>query len=182
MTDVAQIQAAKERIEQEEGKLDVLVNNAAISKIEAERSPVSVDTSVLREVMETNLYGVIQTTIVLLPLLRKSVNAVILNVSSGLASGAWMASPDAPDDYYVPYQTSKAALNSYTIALAQELKKEGIKVNAVTPGLTASRLNQWIPRGKTLKEGALDILPYALLDKDGPTCKFFGWNGGEFPW
>lgn len=182
VTNVAQIQAAKEKIETEEGKLDILVNNAAISKMKTPHSAVSVDVSVLRDAMETNLYGVIQTTIVFLPLLRRSPHAVIENVSTGLSSSARMARPDAFGYQYVAYNTSKAAMNSYTIALAKELEKERIKVNAVTPGFTSSKLNGWSAGGKSLEDGALGLLPYALLEEDGPTGKFLNWDGEEFPW
>jgi len=80
------------------------------------------------------------------------------------------------------YNTSKSAANSYTIALAQELKAEGIKVNAVTPGFTTTKLNHYTPGGKTIKAGAEVLLPWALLDKDGPTCRFIGGDGKEMPW
>ena len=184
VTKADQIQAAKGRIEKEEGKLDTLVNNAAISKMDAEQSPVAINISVIRETMETNLYGVIQTTLTFLPLLRKSTNPIILNVSTGLGSNSWMATsrPAATPYHFIAYNTSKAAMNSYTISLAQELKKEGNKVNAATPGFVSSNLNNWMKGGRTLEEGALSLLPHALLDADGPTGKFFGSDGQEFPW
>ena len=68
---------------------------------------------------------------------------------------------------FTAYNCSKAALNSYTIALAHELKEEGIKVNAVTPGLSSTRLSQY--SGKTARAGAEVLLPWTLLEKDGPT-------------
>lgn len=119
--------------------------------------------------METNFFGLIQTTIAFLPLLRKSTNAVILNVSIDMASNTIQSRPDA-SLHVAAYNTSKAAANSYTIALAQELKGEGIKVNAVTPGFTTSKLNNYLPGGKSTKGGAEVLLPWALLEKDGPTC------------
>ena len=121
--------------------------------------------------METNFFGLVQTTITFLPLVRKATNAVILNVSMDMASNTIQSRPDAKM-HIVAYNTSKAAANSYTIALAQELKAEGIKVNAVTPGFTTSKLNHYLPGGKTTKASAEVLLPWALLDKDGPTCMF----------
>lgn len=179
----ATIQAAKEKIEKEEGALDVLVNNAGISKMDTDQRADSVDIAVLRETMETNFFGLVQTTITFLPLLRKAKNgpAVILNVSTDMASNSYMAQPSSTL-HVVAYNTSKAAMNSYTIALAFELKDAGIKVNAVTPGFTTTKLNNHRPGGKTMKEGAESLLPFALLDKEGPTGKFFDWNGNEFPW
>ena len=74
--------------------------------------------------------------------------------------------------HFAAYNTSKAAANSYTIALAQELRGEGIKVNAVTPGFTSTKLNNYRQGGKSAKAGAQVLLPWALLEKDGPTCMF----------
>ncbi|KDR82466.1 hypothetical protein GALMADRAFT_237798 [Galerina marginata CBS 339.88] len=181
VTQLPTVEAAKAEIEKAEGKLDILVNNAGISKMESPQNATNVEIPVLREAMETNFFGLVQTTTALLPLIRKASDGVILNVSTDMASNAYQARPDA-QLHVVAYNTSKAAANSYTIALAQELKKEGIKVNAVTPGFTTTKLNFHAPGGKTVKEGAESLLPFALLDKDGPTGKFFDWNGKEFPW
>ncbi|PPQ67720.1 hypothetical protein CVT25_009326 [Psilocybe cyanescens] len=181
VTQIATVEAAKETIEKAEGKLDVLINNAGISKMEASQKATSVEIPVLRDAMETNFFGLVQTTIAFLPLIRKSSQGVILNVSSDMASNTFMARPDSAL-HVVAYNTSKAAMNSYTIALAYELKDEGIKVNVVTPGFTTTKLNFHAPGGKTEKEGAESLLPFALLDKDGPTGKFFDGNGNEFPW
>jgi len=181
VTDLATIQAAKETIDQEEGKLDVLVNNAGIGKLEENQNATSLSLSTVRDAMETNFFGLIQTTIAFLPLLRKSTNAVILNVTIDMASNTIQSRPDAIL-HVVAYNTSKAAANSYTISLAQELKKEGIKVNAVTPGFTTTKLNNYMPGGKSTKGGAEALLPWALLDKDGPTCLFIGGDGKELPW
>jgi NAD(P)-dependent dehydrogenase (short-subunit alcohol dehydrogenase family) len=119
--------------------------------------------------METNFFGLVQTTISFLPLLRKSTNAVIMNVAT--TSNTVQARPNS-GFHVVAYNTSKAAVNSYTIALAQELKGEGIKVNAVAPGFTSTKLNNYSRGGKSAKAGAEVLLPWALLEKDGPTCMF----------
>jgi len=181
VTQPATIESAKAIIEKEHGKLDVLVNNAGIGKMDVDQNATTIQTAVLRESLETNFIGVIQTTVAFIPLLRKSDNGVILNVSSDMASNATQAKPDA-GYHFVAYNTSKAALNSYTIALAHELKKDGISVNAVSPGFTTSKLNFFTPGGKTLEQGALALLPFALLSKGGPTCKFFDGNGKEYEW
>ena len=127
--------------------------------------------SAIRDCLEVNLIGQIQTTTILLPLLRASKQAVILNVSSELGSNSWQASITPRGAQFVGYSASKAALNSYTIALAHELKKDGIKVNAATPGFTSSKLTNFNAWGKTARQGAESLLPWALLDKDGPTCE-----------
>jgi len=178
---LATIQVAKETIDQAEGKLDVLVNNAGIGKLDENQNATSLSLAPVREAMETNFFGLIQTTIAFLPLLRKSTNAVILNVSTDMASNTFQARPDA-SLHVVAYNTSKAAANSYTIALAQELRAEGIKVNAVTPGFTTSKLNNYHQGGKSMRGGAEVLLPWALLEKDGPTCLYIGGDGKEFPW
>ncbi|KAH9480263.1 Short-chain dehydrogenase/reductase ATR10 [Psilocybe cubensis] len=181
VTQIDTVEAAKKIIEKDEGKLDVLVNNAGISKMEASQKATTVEIPVLRDAMETNFFGLVQTTQAFLPLIRKSSQGVILNVSTDMASNTYMARGDSTL-HVVAYNTSKAAMNSYTIALAYELKEEGIKVNAVTPGFTTTKLNNHAPGGKTEKEGAASLLPFALLGKEGPTGKFFDWNGTEFPW
>ena len=127
--------------------------------------------SAIRDCIEVNLIGLVQTTTTFLPLLRASEQAVILNVSTEMASNSLQAGPNART-HVVAYNTSKAAVNSYTIALAQELKKEGIKVNAVTPGFTSTKLNYFHHGGKTTRQGAEALLPWALIDKDGPTCEY----------
>ena len=191
VTDLATIQAAKETIDQAEGKLDTLVNNAGkfisidisftisnkadfqkssgIGKLDENQNATSISLAPVREAMETNFFGLIQTNIAFLPLLRKSKNAVILNVTTG-ASNAVQARPNAGFQV-VAYNTSKTAANSYTIALSQELKAEGIKVNAVSPGFTSTKLNNFRQGGKSVRAGAEVLLPWALLEKDGPTCK-----------
>ncbi|KAF8972279.1 hypothetical protein BDZ97DRAFT_1019324 [Flammula alnicola] len=175
------IEAAKETIEMAEGRLDVLVNNAAIGQFAEDQNATSASIPAIRDVMETNFYGVIQTTITFLPLLRKSSNAVILNVSSTAGSNSYLARREGQPSY-VAYSTSKVALNSYTIALAHELKKEGIKVNVANPGHVSTQLNGFAQGGQTFKEGASTLLPWILLDKDGPTGKFFNINGEEVTW
>jgi len=181
VTKLPTIQAAKETIEKAEGRLDVLVNNAGIAKFGSDENALTIDPKIIHDTMETNFYGLIQTCQNFVPLLRKSPNGVIVNVSTDMASNAYQARPDA-FLHVVAYNTSKAAANSYSIALAQELKSEGIKVNVVTPGFTSTQLNGFGDGGKTAKEGAVSILPLALLEKDGPTCQFYDWNGKEFPW
>jgi NAD(P)-dependent dehydrogenase (short-subunit alcohol dehydrogenase family) len=200
VTDATTIHAAKETIENAEGKLDVLVNNAGMSSvyqffpphkkkqcfdrvhhhvgtnINTDQNAATLSLSTTRDIMEVNYFGVIQTTVTLLPLMRKSTNGgVIMNVSSLVGSNSFIANPNrkfgagspANTNRLTAYSSSKAALNSYTISLAHELKEEGIKVNAVTPGLTSTSMSGGA--GKTTKAGAEVLLPWALLEKDGPT-------------
>jgi len=128
----------------------------------------TVDLAIIREAFEPNFFGLIQTTTTLLPLIRAAPNGVILNVSTDMASNTLQARPEA-GLHLAAYNTSKAAANSYTIALSHDLRKEGIKVNAVTPGYTSTKLNSFGEGGKSVRAGAEILLPWALLDKDGPT-------------
>jgi len=180
VTDIKSVVSAKDVIEKAEGRLDVLVNNAGVSYMDQPQNATSVDLSVIRAAFEPNFFGLVQTCTTFLPLIRKSSNGVILNVSTDMASNAYQARPDS-FLHVVAYNTSKAAANSYTIALAHELKSEGIKVNAVTPGFTTTKLNGFSPGGKTARQGAEVLLPWALLGPDGKTGLFLN-DAGEFPW
>jgi NAD(P)-dependent dehydrogenase (short-subunit alcohol dehydrogenase family) len=131
------------------------------------QNATSVEMSLLRESFEVNFFGLVQATILFLPLLRKSPHSVILNVTTDMASNTLQASRDFL--HFAAYNTPKAAVNSYTIALAHELKSEGIKVNCVTPGFTTTKLNNFAPGGKTPIEAAQVLVPWALLGPDGPT-------------
>ncbi|KAH9475830.1 hypothetical protein JR316_0011390 [Psilocybe cubensis] len=82
----------------------------------------------------------------------------------------------------VAYRASKAAVNAYTIALSQELQSEGFRVNTTAPGLVSTKINDFSEEGKSLKEGALSLQRFTLLDKDGPTGKFLDWEEKEMPW
>lgn len=130
--------------------------------------------------MEANLFGLIQTTVAFISLLRKSPEAAILNVSSELGSNS--SQSKSGQFHAVAYNASKAAVNSYTIALAHELKEDGIKVNAATPGYTQTRMTGYNEIARSSKEGAESLAPWVLLDKDGPTGSFFDPHGKEFPW
>lgn len=120
----------------------------------------------VRNAMETHLYDFIQTTQILPPLLRGSTNAAIVNVTTDTASDAYQARPSS-QLHVVAYNMSKAAMHSYSTALAEELKDDGIKVNVVTTGFTSTK-----PNSKSAKAGAESVLPWALLEKSGPTGLF----------
>lgn len=179
VTQPSSIKSAKDTIENTEGRLDVLVNNAGIAMMDEDQSAVSPSIEAVRAIMNTNFYGTIETTVAFLPLLRKSTHTpVILNVSSAYGSNTQSQLDNRPK--FVGYRASKAAINSYTIALAMELKEEGFKVNSVTPGITATKMTRNF--GQPVRVGGLAMLPWALIDKDGPTGKFFGSDGKELPW
>jgi len=172
------------------GGLDVLVNNAgagALDKI-AMQKPGTCDISVLQFCMDTNFFGTIRVTNAMMPLLTASSKPGIVFVSSDMGSTALMATtignPKHPLNnlHFVGYNTSKAALNSYVVAMAASFPK--IKMNAVTPGYTATKLNGYgagIPGAKKPDEGAAIITKYAIIGDDTPTGKFISFNG-ELGW
>ncbi|KAJ7334317.1 hypothetical protein DFH08DRAFT_707555 [Mycena albidolilacea] len=176
VTDINSVKAAEATIRKAEGRLNVLVNNAGTGEIGKPQGATNVDIAVVRAAFEPNFFGLIQTTTTLLPLLRSSSTpdapSVILNVSTDMASNSLMASPRGFLHELVAYNTSKAAVNSYTIALARELQAEGIKVNCVTPGFTSTALNEFRSGGKTAEQAAEILAQWSLLGKDGKTGKF----------
>lgn len=193
VTDGASIRAAADRVEQQFGRLDILINNAAISRANGEASEtmqdyilrsratlISVDE--VRTIWETNVFGVLAVTQAFVPLLRKSANARIVNVSSGLGSLAFNATPNPYRSTFNPgYGASKTALNAITMAFAIDLEAEGIKVNAVTPGFTATALNNF-EGTETVEQGAAEAVRVALLGSDGPTGTFTASVGEVYPW
>ncbi|KAG7440651.1 NAD(P)-binding protein [Guyanagaster necrorhizus] len=184
ITDTVSVHAAKETIEKAEARLDTLVNNAGMSYMSEPQQATTISLDVIRNAFEPNFFGLIQTTQAFLPLLRAlpQGHACILNVSTLMASNATQAAPGS-GMHVVAYNTSKVAMNSYSIALAKELEHEGIKVNVISPGFISTKLNMYAPGGKTTAEGASVLVPWALLGPDdiGKTCQF--WRGNEqLPW
>jgi NAD(P)-dependent dehydrogenase (short-subunit alcohol dehydrogenase family) len=170
--DKATHEAAAKMIGERFGKLDVLINNAAIAHPE-DGSAAEISLSTVETTFATNFFGVIAVTQAMLPMLRKSEAAQVLNVSSELGSVSLHADPAWP--YYqvrfMAYCTSKAALNMFTVLLAAELAEAGIKVNVVNPGYTATDLNG--NRGfQTVEQGAVEIVRLAQMGADAPTCGY----------
>lgn len=182
VTDPASVSAAADLIERRCGRLDVLVNNAAI-KLEFHPAPPSQSSlALVRETFETNVFGVISVTLAMLPLLRKSPSARIVNVSSGLGSLTLSATVGTRwnDKPMLSYNVAKTAVNSVTVQFANELRQTGIKVNSADPGYTNTdmTLNQG---GKPVERGAAVVVRLATLPEDGPTGEFFDENG-PMPW
>jgi NAD(P)-dependent dehydrogenase (short-subunit alcohol dehydrogenase family) len=172
VTDAGSLAAAQREVETRYGRLDVLVNNAAISYDTGQRA-VDADLAVVREAAETNLYGPWQTVQRFLPLLRRSAHPRIVNVSSEAASLASMGGGTPA------YSTSKAALNALTRMLAAELRSDKILVNAVCPGWVATDMGG--PGGRPVVDGAASVVWAAVLPDSGPTGGFFR-DGRPVPW
>jgi NAD(P)-dependent dehydrogenase (short-subunit alcohol dehydrogenase family) len=181
VADIDSVKAARATLESKIDTLDILINNAGIAG-DLPQSISAGDIAILRKVFDTNFFGVVQVTRELMPLLQRSASPVILNVSSELGSLAMHLSPDRKPnwDNYSAYACSKTALNAFTVVLANELRNTTFRVNSVTPGYTATDLNQF--QGfKTIEQGAKPIVRLATMLPDGPTRKFFG-EEGEVPW
>ena len=194
VTDQASIAAAAERIRSEFGRLDVLVNNAAISNTSKQpgqsveeysrlNRPSAVSLDEVRTIWETNVFGTLAVYQAMLPLLREAPSARIVNVSSGAGSLARVADPSFPYRHiFGPgYSASKTAMNAMTLTMAIELESTGIKVNACSPGFIKTNLNAYEGTG-SVEEGALEPVRLALLGPDGPTGTFTRWENETIPW
>lgn len=186
VTDDSSVKNARTEIGKKTNVLDVLINNSGVSG----GMPQSALTSTIEQfknAYETNVFGVIRVTQVFINLLQKSPEPRIVMVSS--SQGSLTLGSDPNYKYYAfkgaIYQSSKAALNMYTINLAYELKDTNFKINAVSPGFTKTDFNANRGTG-TVEDAAKRIVKYALIDKNGVTGKFFceetNPETGEIPW
>ncbi|WP_377272948.1 SDR family oxidoreductase [Peterkaempfera sp. SMS 1(5)a] len=190
VTDLTTVQEAARQIEERFGRLDVLINNAGISgsgqvspQDAHDQVPSSVDLDMVRRVFETNVFGVIAVTNAMLPLLRRSAAPRIVNVSSHAASLALTSDPDGPMAALLPsaaYSPSKSALTALTVQYANELRKDGILVNAAAPGYVDTDSNNHTGF-LTVAQGAAVLVRLATLGEDGPTAGFFS-EEGPLPW
>lgn len=137
----------------------------------------------MRAVWDTNVFGVLAVYQAMLPLLRASPGARIVNVSSGVGSRTRNADPSfAYRTSFGPvYPASKTALNAITLAMAIELEGTGIKVNVCSPGFTKTNLNDYAGT-ETVEQGAREAVRLALIGPDGPTGKFTHATMGVLPW
>ena len=173
VTNPESIAKAKSIVENEQGKLDILINNAGILGVNPQ---TAAETSVtdIREVFDTNFFGVINVTQTFLDLLRKSDSPRISNITSGL--GSLTLHSDSEWKYYhvktAAYGPSKSALNAYTITLAYELRELPFKVNVIDPGYTATDFNGYSGPG-SVESAASFIVKHTLTDENGPTGQYF---------
>jgi NAD(P)-dependent dehydrogenase (short-subunit alcohol dehydrogenase family) len=193
VTDRVSIATAAERIRKEFGRLDLLVNNAAISNtrkgslsLQEYRKitrPSIASLDEIRAVWETNVFGALAVYQAMLPLLRESSEARIVNVSSGVGSLTSNADPSHPfhASYGPVYPASKTALNAITLAMMIELESTGIKVNLVSPGFTKTNLNGY-EGTESVEDGSREVVRVALLGPEGPTGTFTRWENVTIPW
>jgi NAD(P)-dependent dehydrogenase (short-subunit alcohol dehydrogenase family) len=179
VTDEQSIERAAAWIDAEYGRLDALVNNAGIAGGRGAPSETSV--AEMREIYETNVFGVVAVTNAMLPLLRRAAAARIVNVSSELGSITSVTDPGSPTSAWpaLAYPSSKTALDMITVMYAKELRDTPIKVNAANPGYCATDLNGH-SGFRTPEQGAQVSVHLATLPDDGPSGVLWGhlWTAG----
>ena len=185
--DSESVQAARIAIGKKTDVLDVLINNAGISGGAPPQTAVDTGVEIFKKVYETNLFGVVRVTQAFLDVLSASDQPRIVNVTSGL--GSLTLHNDSNWKYYpvkvAAYNSSKAALNMYTINLAYDLRDTKFKVNAVDPGYTATYFNNYTGPG-SVEAAAARVAKCAMIDEDGLTGQFFSDDNapetGISPW
>ncbi len=177
VTDDATVDAAAAQIATIEGHLDVLINNAGTTFFS---KPEDVTADQLRDLYETNVFGIVRVTNAFIPLLRKSEAPVIVNVSSGLGSFGMVTDREKMESKInnLAYSSSKAAVSMLTVQYAKGLPD--ICVNVADPGPTATDLNKHAGP-QTVEQGTDAIVRLATIGKNRQTGTFIGRNG-PVPW
>jgi NAD(P)-dependent dehydrogenase (short-subunit alcohol dehydrogenase family) len=186
ITNDESVKNARTEIGKKTKTLDILINNAGIFG-GYPQGALNTTIDQFKTAYNTNVYGVVRVTQAFIDLLKKSSAPRIVNVSS--SQGSLTLHSDPSYKYYdykgAVYLSSKSAMNMYTVILAYELKDSNFKINAVCPGYTKTDFNGHRGPGSVEIAGKR-IVKYALIDKDGPTGKFFSEENnpetGEVPW
>ncbi|MBL0887955.1 SDR family NAD(P)-dependent oxidoreductase [Myceligenerans indicum] len=193
VTDAASVARAAGRIQEEAGRLDLLVNNAAISstrsdiqdmeELRALSRPSVASLDEMRAVWEVNVFGVLAVYQAMLPLLRESSDARIVNVTSAQGSLTTMADPAFPfhGTFEPVYSASKTALNATTLSMMIELESTDIKVNLVSPGFANTALVNF-QGTESVEDACREVVRVARLGPDGPSGTFTFWEGADLPW
>ncbi|HMV70287.1 MAG TPA: SDR family NAD(P)-dependent oxidoreductase, partial [Myxococcota bacterium] len=180
--DAASIDAAARAVGERFGRVDTLINNAGVVLEPWGSGTLAASLETWRRTFETNLFGVIAVTQAFLPLVRASAAGRVVNLSSVLGSLTLHATPGSPIYAFktAAYDTSKTALNAYTVHLAYELRDTPIKVNAAHPGWVKTDLGgDGAPM--EIVDGARTSVRLATLPDDGPTGGYF--HGDDaLPW
>jgi NAD(P)-dependent dehydrogenase (short-subunit alcohol dehydrogenase family) len=186
ITDDQSVENARAEIGKKTKALDILINNAGIY---GGYPQAALDSTIdqFKTAYDANVYGVVRVTQAFIDLLKNSAEPRIVNVSS--SQGSITLHSDPSYKYYdykgAVYLSSKSAMNMYTVVLAYELKDSNFKINAVCPGYTKTDFNGHRGPGNVADAGRR-IIKYALIEKDGPTGKFFSEENnpetGEIPW
>lgn len=189
VTDKAQIKAAAAKIKADYGYLSILINNAGIA-MDHHQPASELSTDTIRQDFDVNYFGLIDVTQAMIPLLKAAQPAKIINVSSNMGSMGLASDPNSR--FYkvnsLGYQSSKASVNFATIIFSKELADEGITVNSVNPGWTATGFggrpeDAPAPAGmQDVATGAAQIIKMASLPMNDATTGTFTENAGKLPW
>jgi len=178
VTDDTSVANAADVIRQNEGRLDVLINNAGIPGPRVKAEDMTSD--MMLQVYDTNVFGIVRVTHHFLPLLKNSEEPAIVNVSSGLGSFGQVQNPEKIESKVnaLAYSSSKAAVSMLTVQYAKALPD--IRINAIDPGPT--KTGEKFSNGiQTIQEGTDAVVRMAALDKNGPTGTFTN-KDGIIPW
>lgn len=180
VTDDASVEKAFNTIKENEGHLDVLINNAGISG--GFKKPADLTANDVQDVYNTNVFGIVRMMNTFIPLLEQSEQPVVVNVSSGLGSFGMVTNPETQESKVnsLAYCSSKSAVTMMTVQYAKSLPH--IQINAADPGSTNTDLvGDFSNNSKPASEGVIPIVKLATIDKDGPTGTFIDANG-TLPW
>jgi NAD(P)-dependent dehydrogenase (short-subunit alcohol dehydrogenase family) len=174
VTDDASVAAAAADVEQHEGSIDVLINNAGVQGPAGD--PSTLTAADVLGVLDVNLVGVVRTSNAFLPLLRRSTDPVIINVSSSMGSLPATHDPSRPESHYLApvYTSSKAALIMLTTQYAKALTD--IRINAADPGYTATDFNGH-SGPQTVTEGTDAVIGLATEGPGHPSGRFVDRDG-----
>lgn len=182
--DVANDQSVLEAVKEFSAKrdhLDLLINNAGIYQKEIDGKAETISLQTIHSTFDVNFFGPIRVTQAFLPLIKKSSRGRILNVDSGLGSINLQLDPTTGFDQLdaFAYNSSKTALNAFSVILSNEMKKHKIEVNSICPGYVATDLNGHAGP-LTTEESAKGFMEFILND-EFTTGRFIK-KGGEHPW
>ena len=165
VSDPASILAASRSVDARWGRVDVLVNNAAVLLADNE-DVLSIPAEAFRQTFDTNVFGVIDTCRGFVPGMAARRYGRVVNVSSGVSQLARMST------YAPAYSMSKTALNAFTRILAETHRRENVLVNAVDPGWVRTDMGgRSAPR--SVEKGVETTVWLATLPDNGPTGGFF---------
>lgn len=182
VTNSSSIADAAREVARKHGRLDILINNAGVLIDDQTIKPSQQTLATWRKTFDSNVFGLVETTLAFLPLLHKSDAGRIVNLSSILGSNTLHQDPASPIyEYKIPaYNVSKSAVNAWTVHLAHELKGSKIKVNAAHPGHVKTDMGG--PEAPmAIVDGAKTSVQLALLADDGPSGAFIH-MGEPLPW
>lgn len=182
VTNEESIKAATKYIEQKYGHIDILINNAGIA-LDNHEKPSKIKLDIVRKDFDVNFFGLISVTQNIIPLMRKAKTAKIINISSEVGSLTLSSDPSVHRHTAVGYQASKAAVNMFTVDLANELSDTNITVNAVNPGWVDTTFAGGGGQSgqKTVQQGVARTVEIAT-DESNEVSGTFSDTKGIVPW